>query len=77
MTHALVTGATGFIGTQPVSNYGHSKLAGEQAARVLASELALTILRPPIVIGRSGSRWVQYVRQHRTLEPAYGAGTDR
>lgn len=40
-------------GTQPVSNYGHSKLAGEQAARVLADEFPLTILRPPIVLGEA------------------------
>ncbi len=40
-------------GTQPVSNYGHSKLAGEQAARALAGDVPLTILRPPIVLGEA------------------------
>lgn len=40
-------------GTSPVSNYGHSKLAGEQAARALAGDIPLTIIRPPIVLGEA------------------------
>lgn len=35
----------------PVSHYGRSKLAGEQAARRWAKEVPITILRPPIVFG--------------------------
>lgn len=35
----------------PISNYGRSKLAGELAARRLAAEVPLTILRPPVVFG--------------------------
>ena len=35
----------------PVSAYGHSKLAGEQAAAKYAGEMAITIVRPPIVFG--------------------------
>lgn len=35
----------------PVSVYGHSKLAGEEAVRRHASKLDLTIIRPPIVYG--------------------------
>ena len=35
----------------PVSNYGRSKLAGEQAARRWAKEVPTTILRPPVVFG--------------------------
>ncbi len=35
----------------PVSNYGRSKLAGEQFARAAAGRLPITIVRPPIVIG--------------------------
>lgn len=35
----------------PVSNYGTSKLAGEQAARVCADHVPTTILRPPVVFG--------------------------
>lgn len=36
---------------RPVSMYGQSKLAGEQAARSYADDLPITILRPPIVLG--------------------------
>jgi nucleoside-diphosphate-sugar epimerase len=35
----------------PVSNYGRSKLAGEEAARQYAGEIPITIVRPPIVFG--------------------------
>ena len=35
----------------PVSHYGRSKLAGEQAARQWAREVPITILRPPVVFG--------------------------
>lgn len=35
----------------PVSNYGHSKLAGEYAATLYANQFPLTIIRPPIVLG--------------------------
>ena len=37
----------------PVSNYGRSKLAGEQAARQWAKQVPITILRPPVVFGES------------------------
>jgi nucleoside-diphosphate-sugar epimerase len=35
----------------PVSHYGRSKLAGEQAARRWAGALPITVVRPPIVFG--------------------------
>ena len=35
----------------PVSNYGKSKLAGENVAREFADRLPLTVVRPPIVFG--------------------------
>lgn len=35
----------------PVSTYGHSKLAGEQAAAERAGRVPITIIRPPIVYG--------------------------
>lgn len=35
----------------PVSAYGHSKLAGEQAAAGYAAAAPITIVRPPIVFG--------------------------
>ncbi|MBP89961.1 MAG: hypothetical protein CMJ64_25175 [Planctomycetaceae bacterium] len=37
--------------TAPVSNYGHSKLAGEQAAAKWADRVPLTIIRPGVVFG--------------------------
>ena len=37
----------------PVSHYGRSKLAGEQAARQWAKEVPITILRPPVVFGEA------------------------
>ncbi len=36
---------------QPVSFYGRSKLAGEQAARAFADAVPITIVRPPVVFG--------------------------
>lgn len=35
----------------PVTHYGRSKLAGERAALALASELPITIIRPPTIYG--------------------------
>lgn len=35
----------------PVSHYGHSKLAGEQAARKFSGEMPVSIVRPPVVFG--------------------------
>jgi len=37
----------------PVSHYGRSKLAGELAARQWADRVPITIVRPPIVLGRA------------------------
>ena len=36
---------------RPVSHYGRSKLAGENAARQLANRVPTTIVRPPVVFG--------------------------
>ena len=46
----------------PVSNYGRSKLAGEQAARQWAKEVPITILRPPIVFGECDSATYEIFR---------------
>lgn len=35
----------------PVSHYGHSKLAGELAARKFADKMSISIVRPPVVFG--------------------------
>lgn len=37
----------------PVSWYGRSKLAGEQAARLRADRVPITVVRPPMVLGRA------------------------
>jgi nucleoside-diphosphate-sugar epimerase len=37
----------------PVSNYGRSKRAGEQAAAKFAGQVPITIVRPPIVFGEA------------------------
>ncbi len=36
---------------QPISAYGHSKLAAERAAAELAAEVPISIVRPPIIFG--------------------------
>ena len=36
---------------RPVSHYGRSKLAGEREAALLAAEVPISIVRPPIVLG--------------------------
>lgn len=35
----------------PISDYGRSKLAGEEAARALAAQVPITIVRPGVVFG--------------------------
>ncbi len=40
----------------PVSNYGHSKLAGEYEAHRFADRVPITIVRPPIVLGVDKAR---------------------
>ncbi|QDT09803.1 NAD-dependent epimerase/dehydratase family protein [Planctomycetes bacterium K23_9] len=37
----------------PISSYGKSKLAGEKAVRRFASQVPITIIRPPIVLGEA------------------------
>lgn len=51
----------------PVSHYGRSKLAGEQAARKFANDLPVSIIRPPVVFG-PGDRdgFVMFRGIHRT-----------
>jgi nucleoside-diphosphate-sugar epimerase len=46
----------------PVSHYGRSKLAGEQAARQWAKEVPITILRPPVVFGESDAATYEIFR---------------
>ncbi|MEZ4475705.1 MAG: NAD(P)-dependent oxidoreductase [bacterium] len=62
---------------RPVSAYGHSKLAGERAARVFADRVPTTIIRPPIVYGEGDAATFELFRLARmglhvtpTLRPA-------
>lgn len=60
----------------PRSRYGQAKLLGEEAARRYADHVPLTIVRPPIVIGR-GDRAARpllgMLRRGLALVPAGGA----
>ncbi|TVQ57878.1 MAG: NAD(P)-dependent oxidoreductase [Phycisphaerales bacterium] len=60
----------------PVSAYGRSKLAGEQAAAEFATSLPITIVRPPIVFG-PGDRAVHQMCKPIArwgLHPVFGRG---
>jgi nucleoside-diphosphate-sugar epimerase len=46
----------------PVSHYGQSKLAGEAAARKFASQVPITIVRPPIVFGLGDDSLLGFVK---------------
>ena len=46
----------------PVSNYGRSKLAGEQAAASYAGAVPISIVRPPIVFGPGDSGMLEMFR---------------
>ena len=53
---------------EPVSNYGRSKLAGENAIRRFANKVPISIVRPAIVLGpadRAGLAMFKPVRQFR------------
>jgi nucleoside-diphosphate-sugar epimerase len=46
----------------PVSCYGRSKLAGEQAARRFAQDVAISIVRPPVIFGPGDTDVLQLFR---------------
>ncbi|MEQ8209085.1 MAG: NAD-dependent epimerase/dehydratase family protein [Lacipirellulaceae bacterium] len=52
---------------EPVSEYGRSKLAGEQAAAQFASELPLSIIRPPIIFGPGDRAGLSLYNSIRTM----------
>jgi nucleoside-diphosphate-sugar epimerase len=51
--------------SRPVSEYGRSKWAGEQHLRAVASELPITILRPPAVFGPGDRYTIKIFRMAR------------
>jgi nucleoside-diphosphate-sugar epimerase len=59
---------------QPVSLYGSSKLAGELALRPFADRLAISVVRPPIVLGEGDHVSLQLYRciaMHLHVMPGY------
>jgi dihydroflavonol-4-reductase len=59
---------------RPVTGYGRSKLAGEEAVR--ASPLPWTIVRPPAVYGPHDTELLRVFRAARLgLAPVFGGGT--
>lgn len=62
----------------PVSKYGRSKLNGELAARELAAEVPITVVRPPAVFGeRDTAMLPMFKSAARGLHVVPGAGTAR
>ncbi len=63
---------------RPVSDYGRSKLAGEQAAYARAGQVATTIVRPPVAFGeydREMLEWFRLADRGWSLSP--GLSTQR
>ncbi|MFU8804589.1 MAG: NAD-dependent epimerase/dehydratase family protein [Bradymonadaceae bacterium] len=59
----------------PVSEYGRSKLAGEQAVLELADQLPVTVIRPPAVYGPRDWEMLQVFKlANRGIAPLYGDG---
>jgi nucleoside-diphosphate-sugar epimerase len=63
---------------RPVSAYGRSKLAAEEACRTLAGRLPVTILRPPGVYGPRDRDFLPLFRAvSRGVHPVVGRGPKR
>lgn len=75
MVSSLAAGGTGTMKTprtedqpeQPVSTYGKSKLAAEQALAELAAELPASVVRPPMVFGPADRASLALYRSLRFL----------
>ena len=63
---------------RPVSAYGRSKLAAERAVLEAGKVMAVTVLRPPNVLG-PGSKELEAAARllHKRLTPAFGDGRTR
>ena len=75
MVSSLAAGGTGTMKAprteeqpeRPVSTYGKSKLAAEQALAALAAELPASVVRPPMVFGRADRASLALYRSLRFL----------
>ena len=59
---------------QPISDYGHSKLMAEEAARAYQDRLPITMVRPPAVYGPGDSNLLAYfkiLKRHLRLLPGW------
>jgi nucleoside-diphosphate-sugar epimerase len=62
----------------PVSAYGRSKLAGEQAALVLGREMGVVVLRAPAVYGPRDRGLLPFFKMAKAhVIPVYGDGLNR
>jgi len=63
---------------RPISAYGRSKLAAERIALDAGTEMAVTVVRPPNVLGPGSKELASAFRLLRAgLFPAFGAGRQR
>lgn len=75
MVSSLAAGGTGTFANprsedqpdRPISTYGRSKLAGEQAAIAASARLPASIIRPPMVFGQADRASLQLFRSMRML----------
>ncbi len=62
----------------PISNYGRSKLAGEQATLAFAHEMPITIIRPPAIYGPRDTNMLPIFRlAHKGYRLSLGGGKTR
>ncbi|MBP1766920.1 MAG: NAD-dependent epimerase/dehydratase [Candidatus Aminicenantes bacterium] len=61
--------------TRPVSDYGRSKLASEEAVREFAEKFPFVIIRPPNIIGPRQKELLEAIRlMRRRIKPGIGTG---
>jgi nucleoside-diphosphate-sugar epimerase len=63
--------------SEPVSHYGHSKRAGERAAKRFADRVPISIVRPPIVLGEADRMGLELFRSIARFRVHMVPGLDR